>query len=78
MFNLSSELFGCEVSETFVVLSAILFSVKSPVTAAGFWILFLKSALSESVAVCLAWSKNVLNVFTAYVFTYIFTERQKS
>ena len=33
-----SELFLCEVSETFVILSAILLSIKSPVASAVFGI----------------------------------------
>ena len=73
----SSELFGCEVSETFAGLSSILFSVKSPVTAAGFLILFLKSVLSASVAVYLAWSKNVLNALLL-TFLLIFLPKDKN
>ena len=52
------ELFRCEVFETFAILSAISFSIKSPVASAVFSITFFEAALSASVADCLAWSRS--------------------
>ena len=53
-----SELFFGEVFETVVILSAILFRIKSPVASAVFWIALFKAVLSASVASCLAWSRS--------------------
>ena len=44
------ELFCGNVFETFVIHSAILFPIKSPVASAVFWISLFKAVLSPSVA----------------------------
>ena len=47
-----SELFFGEVFETLVILSAILFQIKSPVASAIFWIALFDTVLIESVVNC--------------------------
>ena len=59
-----TELFCDEVFEAFVILLAILFPIKSTFFSEVFWI-----ALFEAVSMI----KMFLTVFTAYVFTYNFT-----
>ena len=49
-----SELFLGETFETFVILSAILFPIKSPVASTVFWIDLFEGVLSASVGDCLA------------------------
>ena len=49
-----SELFRGEVFVAFVILSAILFPIKSLVASAVFWIGFFEEVLSASVVDCLA------------------------
>ena len=51
-----SELFYGEVFVTFVIQSAILLPIKSPVAFAVFWIDFFEAVLDASEADCLAWS----------------------
>ena len=46
------ELFIGEVLETFVILSAILLPIKSPVASAFFWIAFSETVWSVSVTDC--------------------------
>ena len=53
-----SAFFCCEFFETFVILSAILLPIKSPVASAVFWMTFFEEVLSVSMADCLAWSKS--------------------
>ena len=50
-----SELLCDEVLETFVILSAILLPIKSPVAPAVFWIALFEAVLHASVADFLAW-----------------------
>ena len=45
-------------SKSFVILLAILLSIKSPVPSAVLWIALFKRVLSLSVADCLAWSRS--------------------
>ena len=47
----------CEFLETFVILSAIVSPIKSPVTSTVFWITLFEVVLSASVTYCLAWSR---------------------
>ena len=47
-----SELSCCELSETFVILLAILLPIKSPVASAVFRITFFEIVLSASAAYC--------------------------
>ena len=49
----ASELFFGEVFETLVILSAILFPIKSPVASAVFLIALFEAVSSASVADCL-------------------------
>ena len=49
-----SELFCGEVLEIFVILSAILLPIKSPLASADVWIAIFEAVLSESVADYLA------------------------
>ena len=49
-----SELFCCEVFEIYVILSATLLTVQSPVAFALFLIALFEAASSTSVAHCLA------------------------
>ena len=49
-----TELFYSEVFEIFVILSAILFPIKSPVASAVFLIALFEAFLSSSVVDCLA------------------------
>ena len=51
---LSCPIFYCEVFETFVILSAISFLIKSPVVSVAFSISLFKAVVSGSVADCLA------------------------
>ena len=53
-----SELLCGKVFETFVILSAILSPIKSPVAFAGFWIVLFEAVLSASAANVLAWSRS--------------------
>ena len=53
-----TELFCGDVCETFVILSAILLPVKSPVASAVFWIGLFEAVLGASVADCLAWLRS--------------------
>ena len=50
LFVTVSKLFCGEILETFVILSAILFPVKSPFASAVFWVPFFEAVLSVSVA----------------------------
>ena len=59
-----SELFCGEAFENLVILSAILFTIKSLVVSAVFWIALFEALLSASQADFLAWSRS-LTVFTA-------------
>ena len=52
-----SKLFCGKVFETFVIPSAILLPIKSPVASAVFWITIFEVVLSASVADCLGWSR---------------------
>ena len=63
---LVSELFFGGSFEALVILSAVLFPIKSPIASAVFWIAPFEAVLSASVAECLAWS--ISSIFTAYVF----------
>ena len=56
------ELFCGEAFATHLVLSAILFPIKSPGTSAVFWIALFEAVLSASVADYLAWWKLNVNV----------------
>ena len=58
LFLTVTELFCGEFAETFIILSAILLLIKSPVTCGVLWIALLEAFLKTSVADCLAWSKN--------------------
>ena len=49
-----TELFYSEVFEIFVILSTILFPIKSPVASAVFLIALFEAVLSSSVVDCLA------------------------
>ena len=51
-----SELLCDDVLETLVILSTILFPIKSPVVSSVSWIALFKAVLSASVPDCLAWS----------------------
>ena len=53
-----SGLFCREFLETFVVLSAILLTIKLPVVSAIFWIAVFEPVLNVSVAECLTWSRS--------------------
>ena len=53
-----SEFFFGEVFETFVILSEILFQIKSPVPSAVFWINLFEAVLSAFIAGFLAWSRS--------------------
>ena len=53
-FATVSELFWCEVFETFEIISTILLPIKSPVASAIFGIALFEGVLSASVADCLA------------------------
>ena len=53
------KLFRGELLETFVILSTLSLSIKSPVAAAVFWITLSEVLLSASVADCLAWSRSL-------------------
>ena len=70
------ELYCGEVFETLVILSAILFPIKSPVASAVFWIAVFEAVLSASVAACLAWSRSswlyLLSKFYLYFYQYFF------
>ena len=76
------ELFGGEVLETFVILSATLFPIKPPVPSAFFWIVLFEAISSASVADFLAWSRSfwlyLLLKFLFMFLTYISSKRQKS
>ena len=52
-----SKLFCSEVFETLVILSAILFQIKSPVASPVFWIDPCEVLLSASVAWALGWTE---------------------
>ena len=47
-----------------LIVLAILLPIKSPIASAVFWTALFEAVLSASVADCLAWSKNVLTIFT--------------
>ena len=53
-FIIVSELFCGELLETFVILLAFLFPIKSPVASSVFWITLFEVVLSTSIADCLA------------------------
>ena len=53
-FLIVSKLLCDKVRETFVILSAIWLTIKSPVASAVFWIAHFEVVLSASVADCLA------------------------
>ena len=55
--SVAPELFLGEVFETVVILSAILFPIKSPVASAIFVIGIFEAILSASVADLLVWSR---------------------
>ena len=68
-----SELFYCEVFETFVILLAILLPIKSPVASAVFWITLFEVVLSASVLDYLAWSRGFwLYLPNGYLFLTMF------
>ena len=54
--SFATGLFCGEVLETFLILSAILLSIKSPVASAVFWIALFEAVLNASIADGLAWS----------------------
>ena len=58
LFVTVSELFCGEIFETFVILSAILLPIKSPIASAIFRIAVFEAVLSASVANYLAWSRS--------------------
>ena len=57
IFSTVSELFCGKHLENFVVLSATLSLIKSPVASAVFWIVFFEAVLSGSITYCLGWSR---------------------
>ena len=83
-FSFVSELLFGEVFETLVILSAILFQIKSLV-ASVFWIVLLEAVLSASLGDCCAWSINfclylLLKFLLLFlpIFLPIFSKGQKS
>ena len=54
-FVIVFQLFCGKVFQTFIIISAILFPVKSTVVFSVFWVILFKAVLSASVANMLAW-----------------------
>ena len=80
MFSLSlsttSDILGWSIFKTFLILSAIVLSIKSPIASVYFCIALFEAVISASVTDCLAWSRSVwvyfplqfLHIFLAMLF----------
>ena len=58
------------VLPTEVILSAVLFPIKSPVAFAGFWTTLLEAVFAASIPVFVAVSINLLPYFSPDIFAY--------